>query len=86
MTTLYTSHVEFGTLRVFMRMYMMVTSVPTKRWTLTLPKFDEPFGVLFHFEKKKNLGGTVSVDARVILLVEDDTTLYTMVTSVSTKR
>ena len=51
MTTLYTSHVEFGTLRVFMRMYMMVTCVPTKRWTLTLPKFDEPFGVRFHFEK-----------------------------------
>ena len=30
--------------------------------------------------------GTVSVDVRIILLVEDDTTLYTMVTSVSTKR
>jgi hypothetical protein len=22
-----------------------------KRWTLTLPKFDEPFGVRFHFER-----------------------------------
>ena len=32
-------------------MYMMVTCVPTKRWTLTLPKFDEPFGFRFHFEK-----------------------------------
>ena len=51
MTWLYTFHVEFETLRVFMRMYMMVTCVPTKRWTLTLPKFDEPFGVRFHFEK-----------------------------------
>ena len=30
--------------------------------------------------------GTVSVDVRVILSVEDDTTLYTMVTNVSTKR
>ena len=85
MTTLYTSHVEFGTLRVFMRMYMMVTSVPTKRWTLTLPKFDEPFGVRFHFENFF-LGGTMSVDARVILLVEDDVTLYIMVTIVPTKR
>jgi hypothetical protein len=42
--------VEFETLRVFMCMYMMISSVPTKRWTLTLPKFDEPFGVRFHFE------------------------------------
>ena len=50
-TRLYTSHVEFETLGVFMCMYMMVTSVPTKRWTLTLPKFDEPFGVRFHFER-----------------------------------
>ena len=32
-------------------MYMMVTCIPTKRWTLTLPKFDEPFSVQFHFEK-----------------------------------
>ena len=86
MTTLYTSHVEFGTLRVFMRMYMMVTSVPTKRWTLTLPKFDEPFGVRFHFEKILFLGGTVSVDARVILLVEYDMTMYMRVTNVLTKR
>jgi hypothetical protein len=23
----------------------------TKRWTLTLPKFDEPFGARFHFER-----------------------------------
>jgi hypothetical protein len=28
---IYTSHVEFGTLKGFMRMYMMVTCVPTKR-------------------------------------------------------
>jgi hypothetical protein len=31
-------------------MYTMATNVSTKRWTLTLPKFDEPFGVQFHFE------------------------------------
>ena len=30
-THLYTSHVEFGTLGVFHSMYVMVTSVPTKR-------------------------------------------------------
>ena len=84
MTTLYTSHVEFGTLRVYMRTYMMVTCVPTKRWTLTLPKFDEPFGARFHFEKF--FREPTSVNVRVVLLVEDDTTLYTMVTNVSTKR
>ena len=44
-------YIELKTLRAFMCMYMMVTSVPTKRWTLTLPKFNEPFGVRFHFEK-----------------------------------
>jgi hypothetical protein len=32
-------------------LYTMVTNVSTKRWTLTLLKFDEPFGVRFHFEK-----------------------------------
>jgi hypothetical protein len=32
-------------------MYTMATNVSTKRWTLTLPKFDEPFGVRFHFER-----------------------------------
>jgi hypothetical protein len=30
-------------------LYTMVTNVSTKRWTLTLLKFDEPFGVRFHF-------------------------------------
>ena len=30
--------------------------------------------------------GTASVDVRIILLVEDDMTLYIMVTNVSTKR
>jgi hypothetical protein len=34
-----------------MTLYTMVTIVPTKRWTLTLPKIDEPFGVQFHFER-----------------------------------
>ena len=32
-------------------MYTMATSVSTKRWILTLPKFDEPFGFWFHFER-----------------------------------
>ena len=32
-------------------MYMMATNVSKKRWTLTLPKFDEPFGVRSHFER-----------------------------------
>jgi hypothetical protein len=50
-TRLYTFNVKFGTLGVLMRMYMMVTFIPTKRWTLTLPKFDEPFGVWFRFER-----------------------------------
>jgi hypothetical protein len=27
------------------------TSVSTERWTLTLPKFDEPFGIRFHFKR-----------------------------------
>jgi hypothetical protein len=53
---------------------MMVTCVPTKRWTLTLPKLDEPFGARFHFENF--LREPVSVDARIILLVEYDETLY----------
>ena len=66
-----------------MTLYTMATSVSTKRWTLTLPKFDEPFGVWFHFER---FLGTASVDVSVVLLVEDDETLYTMATSVSTNR
>ena len=41
--------VELETLRAFM--YMMVINASTKRWTLTVPKFDEPFGGRFHFEK-----------------------------------
>ena len=53
--------------------YTMATSVSTKRWTLTLPKFDEPFGVWFHFER---FLGTASVDVRVILLVEYDENMY----------
>ena len=55
--------------------YTMATNVSTKRWTLTLPKFDKPFGVRFHFEKKKFLG-IASVDVRVILLVGYDKTMY----------
>jgi hypothetical protein len=65
-------------------LHTMVTNVSTKRWTLTLLKFDEPFGVRFHFERF--FWKPMSVNARVILLVEDDMTLYTMGTYVSTKR
>jgi hypothetical protein len=54
-------------------MYIMATNVSTKRWTLTLPKFDEPFSVRFHFER---FLGTASVDVRVILLVEYDENMY----------
>jgi hypothetical protein len=61
------------------------TDKSTKRWTFTLSKFDEPFGVRFHFEKIF-VREPVSVNVRVVLLVKDDTTLYKMVTNVSTKR
>ena len=67
-------------------MYTMATSISTKRWTLTSSKFDEPFGVRFHFEKKKKKKlGTASVDVRVILWVGYDKIMYTMATNVSTK-
>ena len=56
-------------------MYTMATSVSTKRWTLTLPKFGEPFGVQFHFEKFF-FWEPALVDMRVILLVEYDKTMY----------
>ena len=65
-------------------MYMMVTFVPTKRWTLTLPRLDKPFGVWFHFERF--FREPTSVYVRVILLVKYDKTMYTMATSISTKR
>jgi hypothetical protein len=41
----------------------------TKRWTFTLSKFDEPFGVQFHFE---NFWEPMSIGVKVILLVEGD--------------
>jgi hypothetical protein len=63
--------IKLETLGAFM--CIMVTSASTKRWTLTLPKFDEPFGARFHFE---NFWEPSSVDVRVILLVEDDKTIY----------
>jgi hypothetical protein len=53
-----------------MCMYMMVTSVPTKRWTLTLPKLDEPFGARFFFFFFLFFREPISVNVRVILLVE----------------
>jgi hypothetical protein len=44
-------HIELETLRVYTCMYMMVMDASTRRWLFTLPKFDEPFGPQFHFEK-----------------------------------
>jgi hypothetical protein len=41
----------------------------TKRWTFTLSKFDEPFGVRFHF---KNFWEPMSISVKVILLVGGD--------------
>jgi hypothetical protein len=32
-------------------MYTIAINASTKRWTLTLPKFDKPFGVRFYFER-----------------------------------
>ena len=43
--------VKLETLRAFMCMYMMVMDTSTRRWTLTLPKFDESFSPRFHFER-----------------------------------
>jgi hypothetical protein len=37
-------HIELETHSVYTCMYTMVMDTSTKRWTLTLPKFDEPFG------------------------------------------
>jgi hypothetical protein len=42
-------HIKMGIPRVYM--CMMVMDASPRRWTLTLPKFDEPFGPRFHFEK-----------------------------------
>ena len=41
--------IKLETLGAFM--YLIVKNASTKRWTFTLPKFDEPFGARFHFEK-----------------------------------
>jgi hypothetical protein len=48
----------------------------TKRWTFTLSKFDEPFGVRFHFE---NFWEPMSIGVKVILLVGYDKTMYTCI-------
>ena len=58
-------------------MYMMATNVSKKRWTLTLPKFDEPFGVRSHF--LKIFEEPTSVDVRDVLLVGYDKTMYTRI-------
>ena len=64
-------------------MYMMVTRVSTKIWTLTLLKFDEPFGVWFNFENFWR--EPMSVNVRAVLLVGYDKTMYMMGTKVLTK-
>jgi hypothetical protein len=64
-------YIDLGTLRVYMYMYTMVIDTSTRRWALTLPKFDEPFGPRFHFENF--FWELTSVDVRLILLVEGDT-------------
>ena len=56
-------------------LYTMATSISTKRWTLPLLKLDEPFDARFYFENF--LREPTSVNVRVVLLVEDDTTLCT---------
>ena len=73
------SYIEFRTLRVHTCM-----DSSTKRWTFTLSKFDEPFGVQSHF--LKDFWEPVSINTRVILLVKDDMTLYATVVIVLTKR
>jgi hypothetical protein len=45
------------------------TDSSAKRWTFTLSKFDEPFGVRFHFE---NFWEPMSIGVKVILLVGGD--------------
>jgi hypothetical protein len=44
-------YIELGTPRVYTCMYITVMDSSSKRWTFTLSKFDEPFGVWFHFER-----------------------------------
>jgi hypothetical protein len=55
------------TLRVYICVWTRIKS--TKRWTFTLSKFDEPFGVRFHFE---NFWEPMSIGVKVILLVGGD--------------
>ena len=40
------SYTKFRTIKVY-----TCTDLSTKRWTFTLSKFDEPFGVRFYFER-----------------------------------
>jgi hypothetical protein len=44
-------YIELGFLKVYIHMYTMVMDSSTKRWTFILPKFDEPFGARFYFER-----------------------------------
>ena len=64
-------HIELGFLKVYIHMYIM--DKPTKRWTCTPPKIDEPFSVRFHLE---NFWELMLVGVKVILLVGGDMTLY----------
>ncbi len=42
-------YTELGAPKVYVYMYTIDAS--TKRWAFTLPKFDEPFGSRFYFER-----------------------------------
>jgi hypothetical protein len=67
-----------------MTLYTMYQLYQRKGRLSHLLKFDKPFGVRFHF--LKIFEEPTSVDVIIVLLVEDDLTLYTMVTIVPTKR
>jgi hypothetical protein len=77
-------YTESGTLGAYTCIYTMVTTHQQGDRLSHHQKFDKPFGGWFHFERF--FWKPMSVNARVVLLVEDDMTLYTMGTYVSTKR
>jgi hypothetical protein len=63
-------YIESGTLRAYTCMYTVQTHQQGDRLSHH-QKFDEPFGVRFHFGK--TFWEPMSVGVRVVLLVEDDT-------------
>jgi hypothetical protein len=67
-------------------LYTMVTSVPTKDRLSHYQKLTSLSAFGFILKDFFFFGKPMSVNARVVLLVEDDATLHTMVTIVPTKR